>query len=64
MNEPETLAYQLRDAARVIGLSRAKLYQLFKTGELRSFTVGRRRLVARKDLEHYVDRKTGEELAT
>jgi excisionase family DNA binding protein len=39
------LAYTLRDAAAVTGISRASLYRLMKAGELYSVRVAGRRLI-------------------
>jgi excisionase family DNA binding protein len=54
---PET--FTVAGAARALGISRTKLYELLQSGELPSLTIGRRRLVrvasARQllvDLEH------------
>jgi len=39
------LAYDIETFARISGLGRTKIYDLFATGELPSFKVGRRRLI-------------------
>ena len=41
----EPYAYRVSDAVRMSGLGRTKLYELIKSGELRSIRVGGRRLV-------------------
>lgn len=38
------------------GVSERYVWQLIAEGELISFTMGRRRMVARKDLDDYIDR--------
>ena len=48
------LAYNPEDAARLLGFSRALVYELFATGELRSFKVGRRRLVSAEALVEFI----------
>lgn len=54
MKEPEPLAYQLEQAFRLIGVGRSKGFELINTGELASYTVGRRRYVTRKALEDFI----------
>ncbi|MEU6039765.1 helix-turn-helix domain-containing protein [Actinomadura sp. NPDC047616] len=45
------------DAGKALGgLGRTKTYQLIKSGELPSVTIGRRRFVAVHDLRAYVER--------
>ncbi len=44
------------DAARSLGLGRTKTHQLVASGELRTVTIGRRRLVPRAALEEFVRR--------
>lgn len=43
----EPLAFSIADAVRYSGLSRSRLYELIRTGELASFTVGGRRMIYR-----------------
>lgn len=46
------------DAGRALGgLSRTKVYYLIKSGELPSITIGRRRFVAVRDLDDYVEQR-------
>jgi excisionase family DNA binding protein len=44
----------VREAADNIGLSRSTLYQLIKSGDVNSVTVGSRRLVPAAELERFV----------
>lgn len=44
-------------------VKRAKLYQLLMSGELRSITIGRRRLVPESELDAFVARKLAESQA-
>ncbi|NBB15153.1 helix-turn-helix domain-containing protein [Caulobacter sp. SLTY] len=48
--KPQPIAYRIRDAADVIGLSRSTLYHLAKQGKLRIRKVAGRSLIAREDL--------------
>ncbi|WP_329518642.1 helix-turn-helix domain-containing protein [Spirillospora sp. NBC_01491] len=43
------------DAGRALGIGRTKIYQLIRTGDLPSVTIGRRRLIAVRDLDDYVE---------
>jgi excisionase family DNA binding protein len=48
--DPEALAYCVKDAARLIGVSRATLYILISTGDLRTVKIRKRRLIPREAL--------------
>jgi excisionase family DNA binding protein len=48
------------EAARWIGISRAKLYELLGAGELRSFTVGRARRIPLTELVRFVEQRLDE----
>ena len=58
------LALSIDDAAKTINLSRSKLYQLMCNGSIRSITVGRRRLIERRELERFLARHRDERRAT
>jgi excisionase family DNA binding protein len=45
------LAVSPRDAARLMGVSRSRVYQLLNSGELPSHKDGRRRLIFVSDIE-------------
>lgn len=51
---PELLT--VPEAMQVLRLSRWKLYELIRSGELTTVTIGRRRLVPRQALDDYVQR--------
>lgn len=57
-SQPEPLAYRIDDAASVLGLSRSKLYQLIKAGELRKERIAGRTLILRRELEALLQRHT------
>ena len=52
---PEVKAYSVVDAARQLGISRSKLYELIAAGELETIQVGRRRLVSTAALDRLMD---------
>lgn len=45
------LLYAPADAARLLGISRASVYELMATGHLLSITIGRARRIHRSELE-------------
>jgi excisionase family DNA binding protein len=50
----EQFAYSTDEAAQSLGVSRPTIYKLLAEGQLASFTIGRRRLIARSELERLV----------
>jgi excisionase family DNA binding protein len=48
------LAFGVQEAADALGVSRELVKQLIRTGELPSVKLGRRRLISRKALEHFL----------
>ena len=57
------IAVPVSEAAKLVGLGRSKLYNMIGTGELRSFTIGRRRLVATDDLRALVEKYRAQDAA-
>ena len=51
----EKLLYRIPEVAAYLSVSRSKVYELLKSGELRSVHIDRSRLVRRRDLEAYVE---------
>jgi excisionase family DNA binding protein len=49
------IAYRPREAAQVLGVSRAKLYELIAAGEIRPRKLGTATLVPRAELERFLD---------
>ena len=47
----EPLAYRIADACHVLGVGRTSLYDLIKSGELRSIKIAGRTLVPRSEIE-------------
>jgi excisionase family DNA binding protein len=52
---PHPLTYGPTEAAKALGISRGRFYQLLKEG-LPSFTIGTRRLIRVCDLENFLAR--------
>ena len=52
---PDKLLYRVPEVAEYLSISRSKVYELFKSGELRSVHIDRTRLVRKGDLERYID---------
>ncbi len=50
----ERLAYPIPESAHLLGISPRSVYRLIETGELRSVTLGRRRLVPAQELDRLV----------
>jgi excisionase family DNA binding protein len=58
MHTDDRDAYSVPEArTRLGGLSHGKFYQLIASGELKSFTVGRRRLVSHAALVDFIRRR-------
>ena len=58
--QPEKLAVSVNEAAALIGLGRDLTYRLVMSGEVKSFLVGKRRLVSVAGLREYIERRTAE----
>ena len=59
----EPLAHSPDRAAQRINVSTRSIYTLIASGELRSFKIGKRRLIAETELQRLVDRKASEAVA-
>jgi excisionase family DNA binding protein len=51
----DKLLYRIPEVAEHLSISRSKVYELLKSGELRSVHIDRSRLVRARDLQAYVD---------
>lgn len=49
------LVYSVAEAAQVLGISEAKMYQLVKTNGFPTICIGRRSLVSIKGLERWIE---------
>lgn len=58
-NPPDKLTYTINEAAHALSVGRSTVYELINAGDLPSFTIGSRRLIARIDVENYVDDRRG-----
>mgnify|MGYP006371340431 FL=1 len=56
MIRDDQLAYTIPDAADILSIGRPTLYAQIADGKIQTITIGRRRLVTRKELEAYLDR--------
>ena len=56
-NPPERLVVTVPEAARMLGLSRARLYPLISTGEIPSLKIGRCRRVPVREIESFIERQ-------
>ena len=54
--EKARLAYGPAEAAHLLGVSRAMLYELMTRGEIASLKIGSRRLIRHETLVGYLDR--------
>jgi len=53
--EHERLAYSVDEAATVLGIARETVYELIRSGELRSRKAGSRRIIGRHHLLEFLD---------
>ena len=57
----ETIALSVADAAKLIGISKSKMYELVKSSDCDfAFMLGGRRLISRSRLEAWIDRQAEE----
>lgn len=59
-HEFQPLAYSPDDAAKRIGTNTRAVYNLIASGELRSFKLGKRRLIPDAECQRLVQRKLAE----
>lgn len=53
--DSDVLAYGVKEAVRILGISRTMLYAEMKKGRLRYFKVGARTFISREDARAWVD---------
>lgn len=54
----EKLTLSIPEAAKILGISDSKMYELVRTEGFPTIIVGKRKLVSRKGLERWVDAQT------
>lgn len=54
----EKLTLSIPEAAKILGISDSKMYELVRTEGFPTIVVGKRKLVSRKGLERWVDAQT------
>lgn len=52
--QPNLLANRIQDACRRLGVGRSTLYELIKTGEIRTIKIGTRTLVPEDELQKVI----------
>ncbi|MEM7272657.1 MAG: helix-turn-helix domain-containing protein [Actinomycetota bacterium] len=50
------LAYSVEETADMLSVGRDSIYELIRTGQLATFKIGKRRLVALADIEAFIDK--------
>lgn len=60
MEPTKRISYTVDEACREIGVSRTYFYALMADGAVKTFKMGRRRLVTRQELQSLIDRKARE----
>lgn len=58
--EQERLLYRPEEAARVLAISRSKLYQMLARGELRSIRIGRAARIPATELRRWLTERLAE----
>ncbi len=57
----EKLAFSVSETAKILGLGYVKTYEEIRTGRLRTFRVGRRRLCSAAAIQRYIERQEAAE---
>jgi len=60
----QPLLLTVEEAQRLLSLSRSKIYEMLRAGEIPSIKVGRVRRIPRTALEQYVERQVHEQATT
>ncbi len=55
----ETLSNSVATVAKRIGISKSGVYNLLAAGQLRSFKIGHRTLIAESELQRFIARSMG-----
>ena len=62
--QTERLVYSIPEVEEALHLSHQSIYNLLNSGQLRSFTVGKRRFVSRNALKEFVEDREAESIAS
>jgi excisionase family DNA binding protein len=52
--------FSIPETARDLGISERQIWKLLAAEEIRSFKIGKRRLIPRTEIQRFVDRKMAE----
>ena len=52
--DSQTLAYKVDEGAHQLGVSRSMMWKLISGGEIKTFSAGRKRLIAREELLRFI----------
>jgi len=58
--QPTALSVSVEDAARIVGYSRSGVYELIAKGQIKTFKLGRRRLILMSELKAWIERAAKE----
>jgi excisionase family DNA binding protein len=58
----DSLSLAIKDACKVTGFSRDAIYELIRSREVKSFTMGHRRFILVASLREYLERRAAEPL--
>jgi excisionase family DNA binding protein len=59
-NEVKKLLYRPDDLIYALGISRSKVYQFLKSGQIKSFKMGNKRYIKVEDLEEFINNMESE----
>jgi excisionase family DNA binding protein len=54
---PERLVVTVSEAASMLGISRAKIYPMILSGEIRSLKIGRSRRIPAREIESFIEQQ-------
>ena len=50
----QQLSYAIAEVPAITGLGRTKIYEYMNSGKLKSRKIGKRRIILKEDLEHFL----------
>lgn len=50
-------AYSIKEFEQAIGISHSTMYELLAAGEIRTFTIGRRRFISAEALKEFIEKR-------